>query len=156
MTSSLNFEVYRSDHVGISVPSLDDAILFWTEALGAELIRTGEMAGDFLAQVTGAKNSTVKMAIVELAGQKIELLEYDDVTKRTEAPSKPYSAGILHLAIQVSNIEAVIEKVGYYGWKAQGKPQKIEAGSRAGTHVMYIVGPSGTALELMQPPSLDK
>lgn len=156
MTSSRKFEVYRSDHVGISVPSLDDAIRFWTEALGAKLIRTGEMAGDFLTQVTGAKNSTVKMAIVELAGQTIELLEYDDVTQRTEAASKPYSAGILHLAIQVSNIEAVIEKVGHYGWKAQGKPQRIEVGSRTGTHVMYVVGPAGTALELMQPPSLDQ
>lgn len=153
---SRNFEVYRSDHVGVSVPSLDEALLFWTEALGARLVRIGEMAGEFLTQVTGAKNSTVKMAIVELAGQLIELLEYDEATKKAEADSKPYSVGTIHLAIQVSDIEAVIKKVSYYGWKAQGKPQPIEGGSRAGTRVMYIVGPAGAALELMQPPPKDR
>lgn len=152
---SRDFEVYRSDHVGFSVPSLDEALLFWTEALGARLVRTGEMAGDFLTQVTGAKNSTVKMAIIELAGQVVELLEYDEVTKQAEADSQPYRAGILHFAIQVSDIEAVVKKVSYYGWKAQGKTQTIEAGSRAGTRVMYIVGPAGAALELLQPPPMD-
>lgn len=156
MTSSRRFEVYRSDHVGFSVPSLDVATRFRTEALGATLVRTGQMKGDFLGQVTGATDATVRLAIVELAGQRIELLEYDDATKHIETVSKPYQAGILHLAIQVSDIEAVIESASRYGWQAQGVPQTIDAGARAGTRVMYIVGPAGATIELMQPPVPDR
>jgi hypothetical protein len=41
-----------ADHTGFSVSSLDQAVRLWVEGLGAELVRTGEMGGDFLANVT--------------------------------------------------------------------------------------------------------
>jgi len=46
----------------------------------------------------------------------------------------------------------VIEAVRDHGWHPQGLTQTIDAGERAGTRVMYIVGPAGSAIELMQPP----
>ncbi|MCT8358375.1 VOC family protein, partial [Xanthomonas citri pv. anacardii] len=41
------------DHTGFAVSSLDEAVRFWTGALGFKLERQSEMGGDFLYQVTG-------------------------------------------------------------------------------------------------------
>nr|WP_248308424.1 VOC family protein [Bosea sp. 124] len=54
MTDQANIHVQRADHVGFAVASLDEAVRFWVEGLGARLVRTGEMGGAFLGQVTGA------------------------------------------------------------------------------------------------------
>lgn len=45
--------------MGFSVSSLDEAIAFWTAAMGFELVRTGEMGGDFLREVTGRRRSAL-------------------------------------------------------------------------------------------------
>lgn len=38
-----------------------------------------------------------------------------------------------------------------HGWHPQGAPQTIADGPRAGTRVIYTIGPDGETLELMQP-----
>jgi catechol 2,3-dioxygenase-like lactoylglutathione lyase family enzyme len=91
MTKRSNFQVRRADHVGFAVASLDESLSFWVDGLGARLMRTGEMGGDFLGQVTGAHGAQVRMAIVSLADQTIELLEYQGVD-RPSASAKPHSS----------------------------------------------------------------
>lgn len=143
--------IRRADHVGFSVASLDAALRFWVEALGARLVRTGEMGGDFLAQITGARGAHVRLAIVEVAGQTIELLEYGDID-RPAAPARPYDPGFAHLAFVVDDLDAAQARIAAHGWRAQGVPQTIAAGPRAGTKVIYAVGPDGATLEFLQPP----
>lgn len=151
MMSLPGVRVRRADHVGFSVASLDEALRFWTEGLGAELERTGEMGGEFLRQVTGAHDARVRMAVVSLAGQAIELLEYRGVA-RPDAPPAPFDPGFAHLALAVDDLDAVLLRIRTYAWKAQGMPQTIAAGMRAGTRVVYAVGPDGATIEFMQPP----
>ena len=154
MTEHKSFQVWRADHVGFAVASLDDALRFWIDGVGARLVRTGEMGGEFLGQVTGAHGAQVRMAIVSLADQTIELLEYHGVD-RPSAPAKPFDPGFAHLALVVDNIEALLARIASYGWKAQGTPQPIAGGARAGTRVIYVVGPDGATIEFMQPPTND-
>lgn len=150
MNDRQSFTVRRADHVGFSVASLDEALRFWVEGLGATLRRRGEMRGDFLGEVTGARNAEVRMAIVELAGQSIELLEYHG-TERPSAPPHPFDPGFAHIALIVDDLDAVLGAIQAYGWQAQGVPQEIAVGARAGTKVMYAVGPDGCTIEFMQP-----
>ncbi|WP_342594977.1 VOC family protein [Salinicola lusitanus] len=141
----------RVNHVGFSVRSLESSIRFWCECFGATLVRQGEMSGSFLSHVTGAPDTTVKMAIVDIDGFPVELLEY---VLEAEAPrSGGYSQGVAHLALDVDDIEATLGSVGLHGWQAQGEVQTIPAGEKKGTKVMYIVGPDGCVVELMQPPT---
>ncbi|MBE7217672.1 MAG: VOC family protein [Caulobacteraceae bacterium] len=144
--------IRRADHVGFCVSSLPRALRFWTEAMGARQERRGEMGGEFLAQVTGAKDATVSFAVVTLAGQAVELLEYAG-TPRPAAPAAPYDPGFAHLALEVDDLEAVAARIAPHGWRLQGLPQVIAAGVRAGTRVAYAVGPDGETIELMQPPA---
>ena len=121
-----------ADHVGFAVASLDESLRFWVDGLGARLLRTGEMEGEFLGQVTGAHGARVRLAIVSLADQTIELLEYQGLD-RPNAPAKPFDPGFAHLALVVDDIDALLARIAAYGWKAQGTPQPIASGARAGT-----------------------
>jgi len=56
--------VIAVDHTGFAVSSLDEAVRFWTGALGFMLERQSEMGGNFLHQVTGVDEPNVKTAIV--------------------------------------------------------------------------------------------
>ncbi|WP_207309292.1 VOC family protein [Rhodococcoides fascians] len=147
----MSFRMLRSDHVGFSVGSLDDALRFWIDGLGATLERTGEMGGEFLGEVTGAHGATVRMAVVSVAGQTIELLEYRNV-EGEPGTSRPYDPGFAHLAFEVDNIDAVLTRIADFGWTAQGTPQPIAGGAKVGTRVVYAVGPDGETIEFMEPP----
>lgn len=76
MTEQASVRVPPAGHVGFAVAFLDEALRFRAEDLGARLVWTGEMGCVFLAQVTGAH---VRMAVVSLAGQTVELLGYRDL-----------------------------------------------------------------------------
>ncbi|MGU3664135.1 VOC family protein [Methylobacterium sp. A49B] len=152
MTEHTSIHVRRADHVGFAVACLDEALRFWVGGLGARLVRTGEMGGEFLGQVTGAHGATVRMAIVSLADQTIELLEYQG-PDRPSAPAKPSDPGFAHLALMVDDLDALLVRIAPYGWKAQGIPQPLASGARAGTRVIYAVGPDGATIEFMQPPA---
>jgi len=152
MTEHTSVHVRRADHVGFSVACLDEALRFWVDGLGARLVRTGEMGGEFLGQVTGAHGAKVRMALVSLADQTVELLEYQG-PNRPSAPAKPFDPGFAHLALVVDDLDALLARIAAYGWKAQGIPQPIASGARGGTRVVYAVGPDGAAIEFMQPPA---
>ncbi|MBO1078480.1 VOC family protein [Roseomonas haemaphysalidis] len=151
MMEHAKIRVQRADHVGFAVASLDESLRFWVDGLGARLVRTGEMEGEFLGQVTGAHGAQVRLAIVSLACLTIELLEYRGLD-RPGVPAKPFDPGFAHLALVVDDIDALLARVAAYGWKAQGMPQPIKSGARAGTRVIYVVGPDGATIEFMQPP----
>lgn len=99
------------------------------EGLGARLVRTGEMGGEFFGQATGAHGSKVRMAIVSLPDQMTELLEYQG-RKRPSEPAKPFAAGFAHLVLVVDGIDELLARIAAYGWKAQGVLQPIASGAR--------------------------
>lgn len=152
MTDHVDIQVQRADHVGFAVASLDEALWFWVDCLGAQLVRTSEMGGEFLCQVTGAHGAKVRLAIVSLAEQTIKLLEYQG-PDRPNVPAKPFDPGFAHLALVVDDIDALLVRIVAYCWKTQGTPQTITSGERAGTRVIYAVGPDGATIEFMQPPA---
>lgn len=141
------------DHVGFSVSSLEDAIKFWTEAMGFKVVRKGEMGGDFLREVTGVDDPRYRMAlVVSPSGFPIELLEYSTASTLGRAPRSAGAIGAAHIAVSVENIDVTVEKIRSHGWEIKGSSQAIPSGPRAGTVVAYISSPDGITIELMQPP----
>lgn len=139
------------DHMGFSVSSLEDAIKFWTEALGFKLLRKGEMGGDFLREVTGVDDPRCRMAlVVSPSGFPIELLEYSTASTLGKVPDSAGAIGAAHIAVNVADIEMAVAKIRSFGWKIKGSSQAIASGPRAGTIVAYVSGPDGITIELMQ------
>ncbi|WP_019515650.1 VOC family protein [Sphingomonas sp. Mn802worker] len=146
--------VLAVDHTGFAVSSLDEAVRFWTEALGFTLERRSEMGGDFLQQVTGVDDPSVKTAIVRASdGYVVELLQYSQGHQNGIVPDSAGSIGAGHLALAVQDIHATIARVEVAGWKAKGSPLPIQGGPRKGTLVAYVSGPDHITIELMQPPA---
>ncbi len=140
------------DHTGFAVSSLDEAVRFWTEALGFTLERQSEMGGEFLHQVTGVDDPKVRTAIVKAQdGYVVELLEYSNGLQNGKVPNGAGSIGAAHLALIVKNIHAAIARVEAAGWNAKGNPLPIPGGPRKGTLVAYVSGPDHITIELMQP-----
>ena len=140
------------DHTGFSVSSLDEAIQFWTQAMGFELVRESEMGGDFLRRTTGVDDRCCRMALVKgPGGYHIELLEYSTARSLGRVPESAGGIGASHLAVTVSDIEKAIACVEAAGWTAKGSVERIPAGPREGTRVAYVCGPDGITIELMQP-----
>lgn len=141
------------DHTGFSVASLDEAVRFWTQAMGFELVRTGEMGGDFLRAATGVDDPLCRMAlVVSPGGYPIELLEYSTAQALGKVPDSAGAIGAAHLAVTVASIATAIARIAAQGWRVKGSPQPIPAGPRAGTIVAYVSGPDGVTIELMQRP----
>ncbi|MBV6812715.1 VOC family protein [Xanthomonas campestris pv. passiflorae] len=151
-TVDSNAGVTSVDHIGFAVSSLDEAIRFWTEALGFTLERQAQMGGDFLHQVTGVDDPSVRTAIVKAPdGFIVELLQYSKGRRNGQSPDSAGAIGAAHLALTVRDIHAAISRVEAAGWKAKGKPLPIPGGPRTGTLTAYVSGPDHISIEFMQP-----
>jgi lactoylglutathione lyase len=103
--------VMTVDHTGFAVSSLDEAIRFWTGALGFTLERQSEMGGDFLHQVTGVDNPSVTTAIVRApSGYVVELLQYSKGRQNGVVRSSAGAIGAAHLALTVKDIHAATSR----------------------------------------------
>lgn len=151
MTDAAN--VIAVDHTGFAVSSLDEAVRFWTAALGFTLEQRSEMGGDFLHKVTGVDDPNVKTAIVKAPGGfVVELLQYSRGSQNGAVPNSAGAIGAAHLALTVKDIHAAIARVEAAGWKSKGSPQSISGGPRKNTLVAYVSGPDHITIEFMQPP----
>jgi catechol 2,3-dioxygenase-like lactoylglutathione lyase family enzyme len=144
-----NVMILSANHVGFSVKNIEDALFVWTHILGGKLLREGKMSGPIIDEVTGARGADVQMALLEVAGMNIELLQYNNI-EQPEAPSAPYIPGYAHLAFMVKDLDTLLSKVSDYGWKTPGKPQTVSSGPMQGTRVIYLQSPDGQTLELME------
>ncbi len=141
------------DHTGFTVSSLDEAVRFWTEAIGFELVGKGELAGDFPGTVTGVPTPVLKAAIVKAPnGYLVELLEFASNKSEGRVPGSAGSTGATHFAITVNDIQDALQRIEAEGWKAKEMPSMIPCGGYKGRMVVYVSGPDGIIIELMQNP----
>ena len=152
MTEAANFTVLAADHTGLCVTSLDAALPFWTDVLGFELLRRGEIeAGAFLAGVAGIRDHALRFALLRGFGHTVELCEYHGAP-RDRVPSEIEAIGGAHLCLHIDNLDAAMEAMAAHGYFAAGEPQVLTSGPRAGTRVVFVSNGDAIHLELMQPP----
>jgi len=155
MSTTNSFQIVGADHTGITVSNLERSVAFWRDVLGFELSHTAHQTGEMAKQITGVAGAELKLAVVKApGGHKIELLEYLAPTDRKKnIHLRPCDVGHVHVALNVGNLEAVLERIAVSGWKAAGEPQTIKFGPNAGKRVVYVRDPDGSTIELMgQPP----
>ena len=147
--------VVSADHTGITVSNLERSLAFWRDVLGFELSHTAHQKGELAEEITGVEGAEIKLAVLKApGGHKIELLEYLAPADHKHANLRPCDVGSLHVALLIQDLNAVLERIATWDWKAAGKPQMLTRGPNAGKRVVYVRDPDGTTIELMQLPSV--
>jgi catechol 2,3-dioxygenase-like lactoylglutathione lyase family enzyme len=151
--SNALFRIIAADHTGITVTNLDRSLAFWRDVLGFEISHTAHQTSELAKQITGVAGAAIKLAVLRApGGHRIELLEYLAPPDRKHVNVRPCDVGAVHVALLVDDLDAVLERIAAFGWKAAGKPQMLTKGPNAGKRVVYIRDPDGTTIEFMQPP----
>jgi methylmalonyl-CoA/ethylmalonyl-CoA epimerase len=139
----------KIEHIGIATRALDEALLFWREALGLELEATEEVA-----------EQRVRVAMLPIGESHIELLEPTDADSPVAKFLEKRGPGIHHIAVRVSDIRATLESLKKQGMRLIDETPRTGAG---GCLVAFVHPSSaqGVLLELVQhvegqPPNLLK
>lgn len=146
--------ISKADHTGFTVRSVEESLKFWSEVLGFKHLYTKFYpSSDFLSNVVGVDSASVTLAMVEVpGGHLIELLEYHTPDDRQVFKPRSCDIGSVHLAFNVSDIEALLIKIEEAGWRRLGEIQTVADEDRLGLRIAYARGPDGETLEFLQWP----
>jgi catechol 2,3-dioxygenase-like lactoylglutathione lyase family enzyme len=135
-------------HTGIVVSDLDKCLNFWTKIMGFEIFKIAEEKGKHVDGVMGLKDVDVTTAKLKAPdGNLIELLKFNSHKSEKAWNGNPYSTGITHIALQVDNLDKVIEKLTKHDVEFPGPGQ---TGPEKYAKVVYARGPEGLILELVE------
>ena len=131
----------KINHLGIATKGVDEALKFWSDALGLENVHT-EIVED----------QKVKVAMLPIGESRVELLEPTSPDSPISKFLEKRGGGIHHIAVEVDDIEASLAKL-----KAQGM-RLIDESPRIGAEgcLVAFVHPAasgGVLLELVQTPN---
>lgn len=126
------------DHVGIAVADLDEAVRFYTTGLGLRLAGVEEAASD-----------RVRVAVLPVAGARIELL----APTSPESPVARFLAGrgpgLHHIALAVPDVHAALERARSAGLRLIDEAPRRGAGGRLVAFI-HPKSAGGVLIELCQ------
>jgi catechol 2,3-dioxygenase-like lactoylglutathione lyase family enzyme len=139
--------IKKIHHTAISTSDLERALGFYRDVLGFEVVSEfGWPAGVELADnITGLEGSAAKVAMLQAAGDCIELFEFSSPPPKPGDPQRPVcDHGITHIAFTVDDIDAEYERLKAAGMVFHCPPQVMGEGK-----VTYGRDPDGNVIELM-------
>ncbi len=131
------------DHCGFTVPDLNQAVSFFTDVLGGEVLWTH---GPSSESPTSEPVSSINLAMLRLGPNiNVELLE---IKAQDQSKREPVIAdyGTPHLAIYVEDLEAADAYMTTHGVTLFHGPND---GAQKGEHFRYFVTPWGMFMELI-------
>jgi catechol 2,3-dioxygenase-like lactoylglutathione lyase family enzyme len=148
-----------TDHIGFTVPDLDEAERFLVDVLGAEPIYTlgaKQSDDDWMAVHIGVDPRTVirEIRFYRLGnGSNLEVFQYepggDDIPRRSQPRNG--DIGGHHLAIYVDDMDAAIAHLRAHGVEPMGEPTSSK-GPAEGQRWLYFRSPWGMQFELVSYP----
>jgi methylmalonyl-CoA/ethylmalonyl-CoA epimerase len=128
----------KINHLGIATRGIDEALKFWSGALGLENVHT-EIVED----------QKVRVAMLPIGESRVELLEPTSDDSPISKFLEKRGGGIHHIAVEVDDIEASLAKLKNKGMRLIDEHPRIGA---EGCLVAFVHPSSthGVLLELVQ------
>ncbi|WP_069945951.1 VOC family protein [Microbulbifer aggregans] len=146
------------EHVGITVPDLEEATRFFVEVIGCEVFYDigpiSDEQGDWMLRQLNVPPRTRihKLRFFRCGhGSNFELFEYEAPEQRQEPP-RNCDIGGHHLAFYVDDFDAALEHLRAHGVTVLGEPTVRDSGPSAGQTWVYFLSPWGMQLELVSFP----
>lgn len=128
----------KIDHLGIATKSIDEALKFWRDALGLELM-----------DIETVEDQKVKVAMLPVGEPRIELLEATSDDSPIAKFLQKRGAGIHHIAVRVDDIRATLSRLKCEGARLIDEEPRIGAG---GCLIAFVhpAATNGVLLELVE------
>jgi len=147
------------DHVGITVPDIDEAVTWFREVMGAAAPLTfgpfGDPQGTLMTDLLGVDPRAVIQQITSLRigrSANIELFQYTAPDQHTTHPRNSDWSGH-HVAFYVTDIDAAVAYMQSRGAQKFLGPFAVTDGPAAGQSINYFRTPFGTYIELISYPN---
>jgi methylmalonyl-CoA/ethylmalonyl-CoA epimerase len=128
----------KINHLGIATKGIDEALKFWSDALGLENVHT-EVVED----------QKVRVAMLPIGESRVELLEPTSDDSPISKFLEKRGGGIHHIAVEVEDIAATLEQLRSQGMRLIDEEPRIGA---EGCLVAFVhpAASGGVLLELVQ------
>ena len=126
------------DHLGIATRQIEEAVSFWRDALGLELVETEEVA-----------EQRVRVAMLPLGESRIELLEPTSEDSPIAKFLEKRGPGIHHIAVRVTDIRSTLARLKEQGARLIDEQPRVGAG---GSLIAFVhpAATNGVLLELVE------
>ncbi len=147
-----------TEHIGFTVPDLEEATRFFVDVIGCELMfELGPFSSDddWMSSHLNVHPRTVmrKLRFFRCKwGSNFEIFEYQAPDQRTAPPCNS-DVGAFHLAFYVDDLESAVEYLKRNNVQLLGEPTLRSTGPNAGQHWIYFLTPWGMQLELVSFPN---
>ncbi|UCC73139.1 MAG: methylmalonyl-CoA epimerase [Gemmatimonadota bacterium] len=128
----------RLEHVAIAVPNLDAAVAVYSAVLGRP---------DSGREVV--ESEQVEIALFDLGSTRLELLEPSAADSPVGRFLERRGAGLHHIALEVTDIEAALERCQVAGLQTVGAAPRRGAGGRR-VAFLHPAGTGGVLIELSE------
>lgn len=128
----------RLEHVAIAVPNLDAAVAVYSAVLGRP---------DSGREVV--ESEQVEIALFDLGSTRLELLEPSAADSPVGRFLERRGAGLHHIALEVTDIEAALERCQLAGLQTVGAAPRRGAGGRR-VAFLHPAGTGGVLIELSE------
>ncbi len=136
-------------HTSITVRNRENAVHFYRDVLGLELVFLRESSGEALSKGVGVENASLKIAMFKVGGAFLELIEY--VTPKCEPKGlRPCDIGSMHVAFLVDDIADIEKRLMAAGCRFNAPPKHITEGAMKGWVWAYFKDPDGALLEVVE------
>ena len=145
-----------ADHIGITVPDMEEAHAFFTEILGCvHVYSLGPFLpeGSWMSEHLNVDDATVMRQIRFYRcanGSNFEVFEYDAPDSAT-VPPRNSDVGGHHIGLYVDDLDLAIEFLKSRGIRVLGEPTG-SSGASAGQRWVYFLSPWGMQFELVSFP----
>lgn len=146
-----------TDHIGFTVPDLDQAVRFFVDVIGCEAfydLGPFQSDTDWMAEHLNVHPRAVMRRLKFLRcrnGSNFEIFEYDSPDQNRSQPRNS-DVGGHHLAFYVDDMAAALEHLRRHGVRILGEPTVRESGPSGGQSWVYFLAPWGMQLELVSYP----
>lgn len=147
-----------TDHIGFTVPDLEEAVRFFVEVIGCEAfyeLGPFDSTGDWMQTHLDVHPRSVMNKLTFLrckSGSNFEIFEYSTPDQNRSQPRNS-DVGGHHLAFYVDDMDAALAHLRERGVRILGGPTVRDSGPSGGQTWVYFLAPWGMQLELVTYPN---
>lgn len=139
------------NHTGITVQNLDRSVALFGDLFGFEVFSRAPRDPAVIAAVTGVAGAQVEIAYIRNGTTSIELLCYSGPASRADFRPRPCDLGSLHMALNVTEMDKMLEKARAWPLEQVGDMIVIDQGPNTGCRIVYMRSPEeGLIIEMIE------